>query len=99
MNSLNQESRSLLIEKQRGYVRLIESILKKLADYGKMIQIDPAVATFAFFGMVHYTITWYHRDGPIPLNQLAHIFADIFTRGILLLYGNHDTRSNILLAH
>ena len=84
MDSLNDESRSLLIEKQRHYVQLIQSILKELADHGKMKQIDPAIATFAFFGMVHYTVKWYHKDGPVPLDELAQIFAEIFNNGILI---------------
>ena len=83
MNSLNPEFRSVVREKQRSYVQLIQSILKELADHGKMRQIDPAVATFAFFGMVHYTVKWYRKDGPIPLYQLAEIFAEIFNKGIL----------------
>ncbi|HUT70424.1 MAG TPA: TetR/AcrR family transcriptional regulator [Desulfatiglandales bacterium] len=83
MNSLNDQSRSLLIQKQRHYVQLIQSILKELADHGKMKQIDPAIATFAFFGMVHYTVKWYQKDGPIPLYQLAQMFVEIFNKGIL----------------
>lgn len=83
INSLNEKSRSLLIEKQRHYVRLIQSILKELAAHGKMKRIDPAVATFAFFGMVHYTVKWYHQDGPVPLDQLAQMFVEIFNTGIL----------------
>ena len=83
MNSLSDESRSSLIEKQRHYVQLIQSILKKLADHGKMKQIDPAIATFAFFGMVHYTVKWYHKDGPVPLDELAQMFVEIFNKGIL----------------
>ena len=83
MNSLSDESRSSLIQKQRHYVQLIQSILKKLADHGKMKQIDPAIATFAFFGMVHYTVKWYHKDGPVPLDELAQMFVEIFNKGIL----------------
>ena len=83
MNSLNDESRSLLTQKQRHYVQLIQSILKELAEHGKMKRIDPAIATFAFFGMVHYTVKWYHKDGPVPLDQLAQMFIEIFNTGIL----------------
>ena len=83
MNSLNEEYRSILVRKQRRYVQLIKSILEELAAQGKIKQIDPAVATFAFFGMVHYTIKWYHKDGPVSLEQLANSFVEIFTKGIL----------------
>ena len=83
MNSLNEEYRSILVGKQRRYVQLIKSILEELAAQGKIKQIDPAIATFAFFGMVHYTIKWYHKDGPVSLDQLANSFVEIFTKGLL----------------
>ena len=83
MNSLNEEYRSILVGKQRQYVQLIKSILEELAAQGKIKQIHPAIATFAFFGMVHYTIKWYHKDGPVSLDQLANSFVEIFTKGLL----------------
>jgi len=83
MNSLTESSRFILVDKQRQYVRLIKSILKGMFEQEKMREIDPAVATFAFFGMVHYTIKWYHKDGPITVDELARLFVEIFTKGIL----------------
>jgi AcrR family transcriptional regulator len=83
MNALTETNRLILVDKQRKYVQLIKSILKELVNEEKMRDIDPAVTTFAFFGMVHYTIKWYHKDGPITVDQLAKLFVEIFTRGIL----------------
>lgn len=82
-NALNVEHRRILVQKQRNYVQLIRSVLEELAAAGKTREIDPTAATFAFFGMVHYTIKWYRQDGPIDLDRLAEIFVEIFTRGIL----------------
>ena len=83
MGSLKGEFQRILIEKQRRYVRLIRSILDELADQGRMKNIHPTIALFAFFGMVHYTIKWYDKDGPVSLDELANSFLEIFTRGIL----------------
>jgi AcrR family transcriptional regulator len=83
IKSLGEDYRSVLIEKQRRYVHLIRSILEDLAKTGRMKQIHPTVATFAFFGMVHYTIKWYRRDGSIGIDGLAESFVEIFTGGIL----------------
>jgi len=83
MSSLAEANCILLVDKQRQYVRLIKSILKQLADEDKMKEIDASSAAFAFFGMVHYTIKWYHKDGPITADELARLFVEIFTRGIL----------------
>jgi len=83
MNSLNKDYRLILVEKQRQYVLLIKSILNELAEKERIKEINPAVATFAFFGMVHYTIKWYHKNGPVSLDDLADVFVEIFTNGIL----------------
>ncbi len=83
MGSLKGEFQRILIEKQRRYVRLIRSILDELADQGRMKNIHPTIALFAFFGMVHYTIKWYDKDGPVSLDELANSFLEIFTKGVL----------------
>jgi len=83
-DNLGEEYRQVVIEKERRYVGLIQSILKALADEGKMKPIPPSVATFAFFGMVHYTIKWYDRSGPVKSGELADYFLEIFTKGIFL---------------
>jgi len=83
MGSLKGEFQRILIEKQRRYVQLIRSILDELADQGKMKKIHSTIALFAFFGMVHYTIKWYDKDGPVSLDELANSFLEIFTKGIL----------------
>lgn len=82
MNSLNEQHQKILNEKQRHYVQLFYSILQELTDQNKMKPIHHTVATFAFFGMVHYTVRWYNRDGVISLEELANMFVEIFTRGI-----------------
>lgn len=82
--NLGKEYRQVLIRKERRYVRLIQSILKDLADEGRMKAIPPSVATFAFFGMVHYTIKWYDRNGPVKSGELADYFLEIFTKGIFV---------------
>jgi len=83
MNSLGKDYRRILIKKQKRYVDLFKSVLYDLAKDRKMKEIPPTVATFAFFGMVHYTIKWYRRDGTVNLDKLADLFVQIFTRGIL----------------
>jgi AcrR family transcriptional regulator len=83
MNSLDKRHRLILVDKQRQYVHLIKSILKELTGQHKLKKIHPSVAVFAFFGMVHYTIKWYHKNGSVSLDDLADEFVQIFTKGIL----------------
>ncbi|HDZ90974.1 MAG: TetR family transcriptional regulator [Deltaproteobacteria bacterium] len=83
MNSLSANYRDILIEKQKSYVNLFKSVLFDLDRAHRLKEIHPTVATFAFFGMVHYTIKWYRQDGPVKIDKLADLFVQIFTRGIL----------------
>jgi AcrR family transcriptional regulator len=82
-NSLSEAYRQRLVEKERRYVRLFKEVFEELASQGCIKEIPPSVATFAFLGMVHYTIKWYHRDGFVNLDTLAEIFAEIFSKGVL----------------
>jgi AcrR family transcriptional regulator len=83
MNSLSESNRRILVKKQRQYVHLLRSIINELAAGNQMKAVDPTVATFAFFGMVHYTVKWYRKEGAIGIDELAESFSQILTRGIL----------------
>ena len=82
MNSLSESNRQILAKKQRDYVNLLRSVINELAADHKVKEIDPTVVTFAFFGMVHYTVKWYQKEGPIGLDELANSFSEILTKGI-----------------
>ena len=81
-SSLRENYRRILIEKQRHYLSLMKLIFEELDASNKMRDIPHSVATFAFFGMVHYTIKWYQPNGPINVDQLSDYFVKIFTIGI-----------------
>ncbi|MBW1729345.1 MAG: TetR family transcriptional regulator [Deltaproteobacteria bacterium] len=87
MNALSPENRSILIAKQKEYVALIRSTVQELQRAHKAKNLDATVATFAFFGMVHYTYKWYRKDGPVSLKELGDIFTEIFLNGITLQEG------------
>ena len=82
-HSLTPGHRRILVEKQREYVRIFKDVFEGLKAGHLAKEIPQGVAIFAFLGMVHYTITWYRKDGPVDLDGLADIFTEIFTRGVL----------------
>lgn len=79
---VNSGYRKKLIKKQREYFKVLVKILEGLKAKGEMADIDPTVAAFAFFGMVHWVYRWYDPDGKVKPDQLAEIYSRIFTRGI-----------------
>ncbi|MCG6877562.1 MAG: TetR/AcrR family transcriptional regulator [Deltaproteobacteria bacterium] len=83
IESLGDAYRKILTDKQRRYIHLIRSVFQELAEADLLKEVDSTVATFAFFGMVHYTIRWYDEEGPVDVTTLSDNFVEIFTRGIL----------------
>jgi TetR/AcrR family transcriptional regulator, cholesterol catabolism regulator len=82
-SALPDGKRQILVEKERRYVQLFKGLFQELADRNRMKAVPPSIATFAFFGMVHYTIKWYRKDGPMAPDGLAQSFAEILLRGVL----------------
>jgi len=78
--------------KQRRYLAAFNSILGELKAAGQMRDIPETVASFSFFGMVHYTYQWFNSKGRLSAAELADLFLAIFTRGVLISPGSasHD---------
>jgi len=83
LNSLNDEYKKVLVEKEKIYLNLMKSIFRELKQSNKLKDIPLTVLAFTFFGMVHYTIYWYNPEGPIKANELSEYFVEIFTKGVI----------------
>ncbi len=81
--ALSKTSQRVLMAKERRYVGLFEALFEALTAEKAMKPIPAPVATFAFLGMVHYTVKWYDHQGAVGLDELADFFVEIFTRGVL----------------
>jgi len=44
---------------------------------------NPALATRALFGAMNWTITWYHPDGDLTIEQIADQYSDLLLNGLL----------------
>jgi len=81
--ALSEGKRRVLVDKERRYVQLFKGLFEELENGNRMKAVPPSIATFAFFGMVHYTIKWYRKDGPMAPDGLAQSFAEILLQGVL----------------
>lgn len=81
MESLSGEYLEQVSVKKRRYTELCMSILVQLAPEDS--KIDLRVATYALFGMLNWTYNWYHPDGDVPVEELAHNMSQIFLNGYL----------------
>ena len=82
IDKLDESYRLQVIEKERRYYRALTGIFCQLQATGIMKPIPPAVAAFAFFGMVHYTCKWFQPDGEVTAEALGEMFLEIFTKGV-----------------
>jgi AcrR family transcriptional regulator len=83
VDKLTKRHQRILMEKQRRFSDMAANILHELEEEGLMKDIPPKIALFAFFGMVNYTIKWYHQNGPVKPEELVKHFIEIYTKGIL----------------
>jgi AcrR family transcriptional regulator len=80
--SLSQKHRKTFVEKQRVYVAALKRLFNDLTKGGLLKTIDSSVLAFIFFGMVHWTYSWYNPRGDIEPDELGRIFSEVFLRGI-----------------
>lgn len=44
---------------------------------------DPALTTRAILGILNWTITWYHPDGPMEIDEVADHYSSLLLHGLL----------------
>jgi AcrR family transcriptional regulator len=44
---------------------------------------DPALTTRAILGIMNWTLTWYHPDGPLEIEKIADHYSNLLLRGLL----------------
>ncbi len=83
--SLLPKHREICIKKERDYVKALKDLFKELAKRKLLKPIDHSILAFIFFGMVHWTYSWYNPEakGGIGPNQLGKIFSEVFLKGII----------------
>jgi AcrR family transcriptional regulator len=81
--SLSRKHRHDFIKKQRIYVEALKKLFGDLATDGLLKPTDPSVLAFIFFGMVHWTYSWYSPQGKMGPDELGDRFSEVFLRGVL----------------
>ena len=44
---------------------------------------DPALTARAILGVMNWTITWYHSDGPLGIDEIADHYSNLLLNGLL----------------
>lgn len=82
--SLDPELRSLHIPRRDRFERIWRDIIQDGKEAGVFRCHSASLTARALLGTMNWTITWYRRDGPLPIEQIADQFADLFLDGLLI---------------
>lgn len=81
--ALTPAHRRAITARKRAYFEFIRSTLRCLAAEGKLLPVDPTVATFSLLGMILWISRWYRRDGPIGAEQALRDYVEIGMSAVL----------------
>lgn len=63
-----------------------EQLWRELISQGVDEQIfsceDPSMATRALLGVMNWTVTWFHSDGPLAAGEIADQITDLYLLGL-----------------
>jgi AcrR family transcriptional regulator len=71
------------VPRRDRFEQLWRDLMEEGERSGVFSCVDPAMASRALLGVLNWTITWYRPDGPLPPDQIADQFANLFLRGLL----------------
>jgi AcrR family transcriptional regulator len=68
---------------RRAYDTLIEEVIRKGVEAGRLAPLPPKLLSFAILGMCNWLYQWYQPDGPLSAEEVARIFIALVERGYL----------------
>lgn len=86
--SLNDELRALHIPRRDRFEHLWRDLVQDGEEAGAFTCVDSSVAGRALLGVMNWTVTWFHGEGPLPIEMIADQFTELFLRGLLI---RHET--------
>ncbi|MFY9352510.1 MAG: TetR/AcrR family transcriptional regulator [Sphingobium sp.] len=73
LGNLPEDRRRIIVEKQRGVVDAVQSLLVRIHPSLAADPVRARVQTMLLFGMINWTKTWFRPEGPIDAEELADI--------------------------
>lgn len=76
--------REKILQRKKGYIDVVRSVLAKLQEEGKArADLDVTAATFFLLGSLNWIYQWHKTDGPLTEAQLADELTALFSSGFL----------------
>ena len=64
------------------FERMWRDLIQQGVDEGAFRCDSVSMASRGLLGAMNWTVTWYRRDGPMTMEQIADSFADLFLSGL-----------------
>lgn len=88
--SLQPDLKARHIPRRNRYEALWRSLIQEGQSAGVFACTDIGFTSRMLLGAMNWTITWYRPDGPLSAEEIAHGYADIFFKGLLVSNGVGD---------
>lgn len=80
--SLDPEFYARHIPNRDRFERMWRDLIQQGVETGDFRCENVSMTARALLGAMNWTVTWYRRDGPMTMAQIADSFADLFLQGI-----------------
>jgi AcrR family transcriptional regulator len=64
------------------FERMWRDLIQQGVDEGAFYCDNVSMASRGLLGAMNWTVTWYRRNGPMTMEQIADYFADLFLQGL-----------------
>jgi AcrR family transcriptional regulator len=81
---LSDELRAQHIPRRDRFERLWRDLVEEGKNAGVFNCANPSLAGRALLGVMNWTVTWYHKEGPLSIETIANQFTELFLRGLLV---------------
>ncbi|HSL31324.1 MAG TPA: TetR/AcrR family transcriptional regulator [Anaerolineales bacterium] len=81
--SLERKQHARHVPNRDKFEALWRGVLEEGVSSGLFSCDNPALAARAVLGIMNWTITWYHPDGPLEIQQVADHYSNLLLKGLL----------------
>ena len=80
--SLERKQHARHVPNRDKFEALWRGVLEEGVSKGLFSCDDPALAARAVLGIMNWTITWYHPEGPLEIHQIADHYSNLLLKGL-----------------
>lgn len=81
--SLERRQHARHVPNRDKFEALWRGVLEEGIAAGLFAREDPALTARAMLGIMNWTITWYHPDGPLEIHEIADHYSNLLLKGLL----------------